>query len=106
MSGAETAIHQGFEVVQAGGHVALLGLPQQNISLNLNDWVIFKSLRIYGITGRKMFETWFRARKLLQTRRVDLKPLITHTFKLSEFEKGFDLLMKGKAVKVTLIPEE
>ena len=106
MSGAEPAIHQGFEVVQPGGHVALLGLPQKNISLNLNDWIIFKSIRIYGITGRKMFETWFRARKLLQTKRVDLKPLITHTFKLSEFEKGFDLLMKGKAVKVTLVPDE
>jgi threonine 3-dehydrogenase len=103
MSGAETAIRQGFAAVTNGGRVSLLGLPSGPITLNLSDEIIFKGLRVYGITGRKMFETWYRTQALL-AQGLDLSPIVTHTFPLSRFADAFELVAAGHAGKVVLVP--
>ena len=59
---------------------------------------------MYGINGRKMWQTWYQAQALLQSGKVDLSPLITHTFPLAEIDKGMDLLRKGEAAKIILYP--
>jgi threonine 3-dehydrogenase len=53
-----------------------------------------------------MFEDWFMVRNFLASGRLDIKPVITHTLKLSDFEKGFDLMINRpkKCGKVVLIP--
>jgi threonine 3-dehydrogenase len=103
MSGAEAAIRQGFDAVTNGGRVSLLGLPSRPITLDLSDQVIFKGIRIYGITGRKMFETWYRTQALL-AQGLDLSPIVTHRLSLDRFAEAFDLLAAGHAGKVVLLP--
>jgi len=105
MSGAEQAIRQGFEAVTNGGRVSLLGLPSRPITLDLNNEIIFKGLRVYGITGRKMFETWYRTQALL-AQGLDLSPIVTHRLPLARFAEAFDLLAAGHAGKVVLLPQE
>ena len=105
MSGAESAIRQGFGAVTNGGRVSLLGLPSQPITLDLAEEVIFKGLRIYGITGRKMFETWYRTQALL-AQGLDVSPIVTHRLPLSRFAEAFELLAAGHAGKVVLLPQE
>lgn len=105
MSGAESAIRQGFAAVTNGGRVSLLGLPSRPITLDLSDEIIFKGLRVYGITGRKMFETWYRTQALL-AQGLDLTPIVTHTLPLSRFAEAFELLAAGHAGKVVLLPQE
>ena len=58
MSGSEAALHQGLAALTNGGRISLLGTHAQPATLDLSDEVIFKGMRIYGITGRRMFETW------------------------------------------------
>ncbi len=105
MSGAEPAIRQGFAAVTNGGRVSLLGLPSRPITLDLNNEVIFKGIRVYGITGRKMFETWYQTRALL-AQGLDLTPIVTHHLPLSGFDDAFELLAAGHAGKVVLLPQE
>jgi glycosyltransferase involved in cell wall biosynthesis len=105
MSGAESAIRQGFDAVTNGGRVSLLGLPERPITLDLSDQIIFKGIRVYGITGRKMFETWYRTQALL-AQGLDLSPIVTHRMPLSRFEEAFGLLAAGHAGKVVLLPQE
>ena len=105
MSGAEAAIRQGFAAVTNGGRVSLLGLPARPITLDLSEEVIFKGLRVYGITGRKMFETWYRTQALL-AQGLDLSPIVTHSLPLSRFAEAFELLAAGHAGKVVLLPQE
>ena len=105
MSGAEAAIRQGFEAVTNGGRVSLLGIPERPITLDLASDVIFKGLRVYGITGRKMFETWYRTQALL-AQGLDLTPIVTHRIPLRDYEKAFELLAGGHAGKVVLLPQE
>jgi len=105
MSGAEVAIRQGFEAVTNGGRVSLLGIPERPITLDLASDVIFKGLRVYGITGRKMFETWYRTQALL-AQGLDLTPIVTHRIALRDYHQAFELLAGGHAGKVVLLPQE
>jgi threonine 3-dehydrogenase len=105
MSGAESAIHQAFEMTTNGGRVSLLGLPSRPVTIDLNDAIIFRGLRVYGITGRKLWETWYKTAALLREG-LDVGPIITHRLPLSRYADAFDLLAEGVAGKVVLLPQE
>ena len=71
--------------------VSLLGLPSRPVTLDLNNDIIFKGIRVYGITGRRMFETWYRTSALL-AQGLDLSPIVTHRLALHRFAEAFELL--------------
>ena len=83
-----------------GGNVALLGIFAKEIPINWSE-VIFKGLTLKGIYGREMFETWYKMSSMLQSG-LDIKPIITHHFKIDDFQKGFDVLNEGQSGKVIL----
>jgi threonine 3-dehydrogenase len=105
MSGAESAIHQAFEMTTNGGRVSLLGLPSRPVTIDLNDAIIFRGLRVYGITGRELWRTWYKTAALLREG-LDVSPIITHRLPLGRYEEAFDLLAQGVAGKVVLLPQE
>ena len=105
MSGSSAALHQGLAAVTNGGRVSLLGTHSAPATLDLSQEVIFKALRIYGITGRRLFDTWYRTTALLEEG-LDLTPIITHRLPLSEYATAFDLVAAGHAGKIVLLPQE
>jgi threonine 3-dehydrogenase len=104
MSGHPIAIDQGFKMITNGGRFSILSLPSKPVPLNITDDIVFKGVTVQGITGRQMFKTWQQVSRLLESGQVDVKPLITHHFPLEEYEKGFDLMIKGECGKVILLP--
>ncbi len=105
MSGSTRALNSLLKVMTPGGRVSLLGLfGEDEVPVSLNDNVIFKKLRIYGITGRRIFQTWVIVSRLLSSGRLDVSPVITHKFKLEDFEKGIKLMEEKKSGKVILYP--
>ena len=104
MSGSAKALNDGLRCLTPGGRVSLLGLFDDDISLDINNGIVFKGATVYGITGRIMFDTWFKTRNFLASGRIDISPIITHTLKLEEFAKGFELMQSGKSGKIVLIP--
>jgi threonine 3-dehydrogenase len=105
MSGSAAALHQGLAAVTNGGRVSLLGTHAAPATIDLSKEVIFKGLRIYGITGRQLWDTWYRTTALLEEG-LDLSPIITHRMKLSDYAKAFDLVAAGHAGKIVLLPQE
>jgi threonine 3-dehydrogenase len=105
MSGAQAALHQGLAAVTNGGRVSLLGTHTQPATMDLSEEVIFKGIRIYGITGRRLFDTWYRTTALLEEG-LDLTPIITHRLPLSEYAQAFDLVDSGHAGKIVLLPQQ
>ena len=80
----EPGRHSGhFELVRPGGEVALLGIPPSDVTLNLSESIIFKSVTVRGINGRLMFETWYQCEQFLLEGKLDLRPLITHQFPIA-----------------------
>ena len=100
MSGVPVALRDMLNKMNHGGKVAMLGIPPQDVAIDWNQ-VIFKGLVIKGIYGREMFETWYKMASLLQSG-LDLSPIITHTFSIDDFQKGFDTMGSGQSGKVIL----
>jgi threonine 3-dehydrogenase len=103
MSGNPTALHQAFSAVKNGGRVTLFGIPTGPINCDLANEIIFKGIRVYGITGRRLFKTWYRLTGLFQAG-LNIKPVITHSFPMKDFARGFELINSGQCGKVVLIP--
>ena len=103
MAGAASAINDGFRALRKGGWAALLGLPSKPVEVDLADGIIFKGAKVYGINGRKMYETWYQMQALLRAG-LDLTPMITHRFKFEEFEEAFALAASGNSGKIILYP--
>ena len=100
MSGNAAAQKTMFEVMCCGGRVALLGIPPGETPVDWNK-IIFKGLFIKGIYGREMFETWYKMIAMVQGG-LDLKPVITHEFPISQFQEGFEIMASGQSGKVVL----
>lgn len=101
-SGNNLALDQGLKSLTPGGRISILGIYENPVTIDLNKEVIFKKIRIYGITGRKIFSTWYTTSRFLSSGLVDPSPVITHTFSLEEYEKGMQLMRDGKCGKVIL----
>src|SRR5246127_304971 len=104
MSGNPSAIQQGFKALRAGGRASLLGIPTENVPLDLVNDVIFKGATVQGIYGRRMYETWVQMTSLLKAGRLNLEPLFGERTSLDKFESAFSLLQGGLAGKILLYP--
>ena len=100
MSGNGKAFQDMIGHMNHGGKIAMLGIPQGEVAI---DWgkVIFKGLVLKGIYGREMFETWYKMTAML-TSGLDVTPVITHRFPLSDYGSAFATARSGKAGKIIL----
>jgi len=100
MSGSPAAFRDMLANMCHGGKIAMLGLPSEPIAI---DWtlLVFNMLTIKGIYGREMYETWYKMTVMLESG-LDIKPVITHRFHYTEFERGFEVMKSGQSGKVIL----
>ena len=104
MSGVPSAIQQGFKALRAGGRASLLGIPTENVPLDLVNDVIFKGATVQGIYGRRMYQTWVQMTALLKAGRLNLEPLFGEKVGLDKFEAAFAKLQSGMAGKILIYP--
>jgi threonine 3-dehydrogenase len=104
MSGAGPALQQALEMVTRGGRISLLGIFGSPVTIDLSEDVIQRGLRLYGIYGRRLYETWEQTQALLRSGKLDVTPIITHRFDLADWEQAFALIASRHAGKVVLLP--
>ena len=63
--------------------------------------VIWNSLTLQGVYGRKMYETWYKMITMVEGG-LDMTPMITHRFNYRDFDKGFEAMNSGRSGKVVL----
>ncbi len=100
MSGNPNAFNDLFQFMNHGGRVALLGIPPHPVAIDWNH-VIFKGLTLKGIYGREMFETWYKMIAMLQGG-LNISAIITHHFKMNDYQQAFEIMRSGQAGKVIL----
>lgn len=100
MSGVAVAIRQMVELMRHGGKIAMLGIPPKDLAIDWNQ-VIFKGLFIKGIYGREMYETWYKMNAMVQSG-LDMSPMITHKFKIDDYQQAFEVMASGESGKVIL----
>jgi threonine 3-dehydrogenase len=100
MSGNPGALRDALANMAHGGGMAILGIPTEEVSIDLNQ-VVFKMLTLRGIYGREMFETWYKMSVMLQSG-LDIKPAITHRFSFRDHEAAFAAARSGDSGKVIM----
>ena len=102
MSGVPSALHQAFAAVRMGGRVQLLGIPKGQVPIDFATEIIFKGITVYGVIGRKMYETWHQMRRYLTAGLLDPRPVITHQFPLAKIDEALAAIRSGDAGKIIL----
>ncbi|MBU1626643.1 alcohol dehydrogenase catalytic domain-containing protein [bacterium] len=108
MAGSPQALDEGFKMLRKAGRFTAFGVAAESPTLiDYNNGMVFKGAQIHGISGRKMFDTWYRVRNFLSSGRLDISPVITHMFKLEDFEQGFKAMTTRprQSAKVILFPD-
>jgi len=104
MSGAAQATVAAVRLVRPGGWVALLGIGDTRISLDLANDVVMKGLTLRGVVGRRIPQTWDATTAYIRDGVLDAGALITHTFAMSEIDAAISLVKSGRCGKVSLRP--
>ena len=102
MSGHPSGHAQAFAAARMGGRVNLLGTPSRTTEVDFARDIIFKGLTLYGVTGRKMYQTWHQMLRFLRAGQVDPRPVITHRFPLEQIADAIQVIKDGQAGKVIL----
>jgi len=108
MSGSAKAYNDALDIVRTGGTLSLLGLPNDPVTVDFSEKVIFRDITIKGVIGRQMFHTWETMYRLLRSGMADLlldNGFVSHKYPLAEYEKAFAAHDRGDAIKVILVPE-
>ncbi len=100
MSGSQAALDQMVEAMVMGGRIAMLGIPPGKSPV---DWsrIVFKALTIKGVYGREIFETWYKMIAMLENG-LNIRGVITHRMKVSDYDAGFAAMRSGQSGKVVL----
>jgi threonine dehydrogenase-like Zn-dependent dehydrogenase len=88
------------------GKILLLGFPHEPVLVDLED-LLMKNKSMHAVRG----EGWSnvaRAVSLLGSRKVSLKPYVTHAFPLKDVTTAFKTFVEriGGAVKVIVKPNQ
>jgi L-iditol 2-dehydrogenase len=91
-SGAPSAVRQSVDLVRRGGTVVWVGMGPESFEFPTLT-VGMKELDVKGLF--RYAHTWPTAIKLVSSGRIDVKPLITHRFPLSDVVQAFELTQTG-----------
>ena len=100
MSGNPEAFRSMLGHMYHGGKVALLGLLPDSTRIDWDD-IIFKGLRVKGIYGREMYETWYKMTQMLRSG-LDISQVVTHRISIDQYEEAFNIMETGECGKIVL----
>ncbi len=90
------------DIVRAGGTVELFGMNKNATCGMAQYWITRKEIKVIGtyIANFNFLQTI----DILRERIIDAKRIVTHEMKLEDIHKGFEVLERGKAIKVIIKP--
>lgn len=102
-SGQIEGLRNCVAALTAGGDLRLCATPSSPAEYDFTAWKANRP-SIFNIHGRRIWSTWVKAADLVQQRKVDLAPILSHIMPLSEGRRAFELVLAGQALKPILVP--
>jgi L-iditol 2-dehydrogenase len=99
-AGENAAVEMAFAAVRPGGKVILVGIPPDDRTSFTASTARRKGLTIKMV--RRMKFTYPRAIRLVESGKVDVRSLVTHTFSLEQAEEAFAAAEQRKGLKVII----
>jgi len=88
----------------------MLGIAEEPLEgFDVAEGIVFKGVRVKGIYGRKMFDTWQTMKQLLSSDRFglarDLKKILAEKeYTFDKYREAFENLVTGKELKLVFVP--
>jgi L-iditol 2-dehydrogenase len=101
-SGAGASSLQCLNSVRKGGKYTQMGLFGKPVQMDF-DRIVTKEVNVQGVFSSN-WRAWDRALRLVTQDRIELKPLVSHRFPLSQWRTAFDLLWSREGLKILLFP--
>jgi len=101
-AGKEASAKMCLEVVKKMGKYTQMGLFGKPVTIDFEK-IAYKELKVTGFFAH-VPSAWERALKLLEQERINLKPIVSHIFSLTEWGKAFKIVENHKGLKVLLQP--
>lgn len=103
-SGAKAAILSGLELLKPKGTLVQVGLTQPTLEI---PYALLpqREIAIHGTFGHNWL-SWEIALQLIRAGKVQVKPLISRVFPMSDWEKAFEMAEKQQGVKILIHPNE
>ena len=101
-SGHEAGMTSAFDAARRGARYVQIGLAGKPVSIPF-DLVCFKELTVTSGNASTP-DSWNRALELIDSRAVDLAPLLSEAVPLAEWERAFAATRSGEGVKYVLVP--
>ncbi len=102
-AGALSAAKQALQSVDNGGKILFFAVPEPGINLEvpINDFWRneITMLTSYGAAPKDLDESL----QLIKEKKLDLKNMVTHKFKLEECQKAFNTMVKGEGIKILFV---
>jgi threonine 3-dehydrogenase len=100
LTGNKAVVNDASRTLRRGGDMVLVGLYSGAVEWDLVNNVIYKEANVYGVTGRIMWDNWWTAQGILLSGKVDVAPVITHFFRLDEYDQAIQTAESATGGKV------
>lgn len=102
VSGGYGTLSLALDLVRLGGQIGVVGMsPEAPFNPSI---AAIKEVTIHG-SFRRQPSTWFRAIKLVSSRKLDVRPLITHRVPVAKAKEVFEILLHRKGIKAIITPD-
>ena len=99
-AGAGKALNQACQVVRKGGKIINIAIYPNPVELTVTS-LVRRQVSLLGVYA-SVWEDYERAITLVSERRVDLNPLVTHTFTVTQAGAAFEAAKSREGCKVQL----
>lgn len=99
-TGNPGAIKDGFKCLQSGGKYVCVGLPSRPVEVDIAKDIVTREIEMKGNYGRLIPETWYLTEELLISKKINVKPIITHCMALDDYEQAFSLANSKECGKI------
>jgi len=106
-SGAKGTLNQAIQIAAKGGKIGMFGIPKPgNLEPIDNKSVVVKELTLQGCRANPNVTP--KLLSMLSNGNLDFSDIVTHSFPLRDFEKGFNTFLdrKTQALKVVIHPQD
>ena len=80
------------------------GVSKNNSKLKIDsNFIHYNEINLTGSHGSS-HRQHIKALKMIENKEINLKPLITHKFKLKDIKKAYKVSLSGKALKISIRP--
>ena len=102
--GVPAIVNSTIKLCRKGGTVNLFagfaGTGESTIEVNA---IHYNEITLNGSTAYKR-EDYFQSRDIVVSKKINLKEIVTHRFKIDEFKKAYEVCKSGEGLKVIIEP--